>query len=212
MTVTTQYHMASPTTRAPILFLGLVGGASAQTKTDRVNAPSANDATPGASQAPARDERTFVEKVAIGGIAEVHLGQLAQQKASSDQVKQFGSRMVQDHGKANDDLKRVASDNGIQMPGSLDKKHEKDLERLQKLSGAEFDRAYMKYMVGDHKKDVAEFEKESKSGKDTAIKDFAVKTLPTLRASQDAQSVEEALKNRRALPAAHRDDATGCRL
>ena len=182
---------------AAILSLGLAGGALAQATTDKVNATSAPAATQGATQAPAKAERAFVEKAAMGGMAEVQLGQLAQQKASNDQVKQFGARMVQDHGKANDELKKVASDKGIELPASLDKKHEKELQRLQKLSGAEFDRAYMKHMVGDHKKDVSEFEKESKSGKDAAIKGFAAKTLPTLQEHLKlAKSVDEAVKSK----------------
>jgi putative membrane protein len=179
---------------ATILSLGLVGGVYAQSTSDKTT--SAPAASHSALQAPDKAELAFVEKAAMGGMAEVQLGQLAQQKASSDQVKQFGARMVQDHGKANADLKQVASDKGIQLPTSLDKKHEAAMQRLQKLSGAEFDRAYMKHMVGDHKKDVSEFEKEAKSGKDTAIKGFADKTLPTLQEHLKlAQSVDDALKS-----------------
>jgi putative membrane protein len=182
---------------AAILSLGLCGGAVAQTATDKAGAmPTPAATTSGDTKAPAKDERTFVEKAATGGMAEVQLGQLAQQKASSDQVKQFGARMAQDHGKANDELKQVASDKGIQLPASLDKKHEKEMQTLQKLSGAEFDREYMKHMVADHKKDISEFEKESKSGKDSEIKDFAAKTLPTLQEHLKlAQSVDNAVKN-----------------
>src|SRR5690349_22689894 len=70
-------------------------------------------------------DKNFVEKAAIGGLAEVQLGNLAQQKAASDQVRQFGMRMVQDHTKANDELKQIASSKGLQLPTALDSKHQK---------------------------------------------------------------------------------------
>jgi len=128
----------------------------------------------------AAGDKTFVQKAAIGGIAEVEMGKLAQQKGSSDQVKQFGSRMVEDHSKANDELKQIASSKGITLPTDLDAKHKSKMDKMQKLSGAQFDRAYMDDMVADHKEDVADFKKQASSGKDGDLKAFASKTLPTL--------------------------------
>jgi putative membrane protein len=89
--------------------------------------------------------------------------------------------MVDDHSKANDELKSIAASKGITLPTSLSAKEQATYDRLTKLSGAEFDRAYMKDMVEDHVKDVAMFEKEAKNGKDADVKAFADKTLPTLR-------------------------------
>ena len=140
-------------------------------------------------------DKTFVEKAAIGGMAEVELGNLAQQKAASDQVKQFGARMVTDHSKANDELKQIASTKGVQLPSALDDKHKKDMDRLQKMSGADFDKAYMSHMVDDHKQDVAEFKKEANGGKDGDVKGFAAKTLPTLEEHLKlAQTTNDAVK------------------
>ena len=140
-------------------------------------------------------DKTFVEKAAIGGMAEVELGNLAQQKAASDQVKQFGARMVTDHSKANDELKQIASTKGVQLPSALDDKHKKDKDRLQKMSGADFDKAYMSHMVDDHKQDVAEFKKEANGGKDGDVKGFAAKTLPTLEEHLKlAQTTNDAVK------------------
>ena len=137
-----------------------------------------------------------MEEAAIGGMAEVELGNLAQQKASSDDVKKFAERMVQDHSKANDQLKQTASAKGVELPTALDKKHKSDMDKLQKLSGADFDRAYMKHMVSDHKKDVSEFQKEAKSGKDSELKSFASSTLPTLQDHLKlAQTTNDAVKN-----------------
>jgi len=125
-------------------------------------------------------DQTFVMKAARGGMAEVELGKLAQDKGSSEQVKAFGKRMVDDHGKANDDLMSLAKSKNIQVPTSLSAKDEALKTRLSKLSGAAFDRAYMTAMLSDHKKDVSEFKSEATIAKDPDVKAFASKTLPTL--------------------------------
>jgi putative membrane protein len=126
-------------------------------------------------------DHTFAIKAAQGGMAEVQMGQLATQKASDPDVKKFGQQMVDDHTKANDQFKEIASRKGVTLPSSIAAKDQATYDRLSKLSGVEFDRAYMADMVRDHREDIAEFEKESKSGSDADIKDFATKTLPTLR-------------------------------
>jgi putative membrane protein len=125
-------------------------------------------------------DKKFVRDAAQGGMAEVELGKLATEKASSDDVKKFGQRMVDDHTKAADQLKQVASSEGIQLPQGLSAKDKMTEERLSKLSGEQFDKAYMADMVKDHTQDVTEFQHESHSGKDAAVKNFASQTLPTL--------------------------------
>jgi putative membrane protein len=138
-------------------------------------------------------DRKFVSAAAEGGMAEVELGQMAQQKGASDQVKQFGQRMVTDHTKANDQLKEVAMKEGIQLPTKLSAQDEMTKQRLSKLSGEQFDKAYMSDMVKDHTKDVADFQRESTSGQDPAVKDFASETLPTLQSHlQEAQQIDPA--------------------
>jgi len=141
-------------------------------------------------------DRKFVTKAAEGGIAEVQLGKLAQQKSSNDQVKQFGQRMVTDHGSANEKLKAVASGKGISLPAQMDTSAQKEYDKLSKLSGVQFDRAYIAAMVSDHKKDVSEFRSESRSGADNDIKSFAASALPTLEQHlQMAQSAQHAVKH-----------------
>ncbi len=115
---------------------------------------------------------------------EVKLGQLAVEKGSSDEVKQFGQKMVDDHSKANDELTQLAGTKGIALPNELGARHQAMVDRLSGLSGAEFDREYMKMMVDDHKKDVSAFEKEAKGGKDPEVKAWAAQTLPTLKEHQ----------------------------
>jgi putative membrane protein len=125
-------------------------------------------------------DRQFLKEAAQGGMAEVELGQLAVQKASSDDVKKFGQRMINDHSKANDELKQLASSKGITLPTEPNAKQKATKKRLAGLSGQQFDKAYMADMVQDHKQDVADFRKESSSARDQDIKSFASKTLPTL--------------------------------
>jgi len=119
-------------------------------------------------------------KAAEGGLAEVELGNLAKDKASNADVKAFGQQMVDDHSKANDELKQLASSKGITLPTETDAKHKAERDRLSKMSGAEFDKAYMQAMVADHRTDVNEFRRESQRGGDADVKSWAAKTLPTL--------------------------------
>jgi putative membrane protein len=127
------------------------------------------------------DDKKFVKNSALGGMTEVELGKLAAQKASSDAVKQFGQRMVDDHSKANDQLKQFAGKSSIEVPAALDSKHQSRVDKLAKLSGPEFDKAYLKDQVKDHEHDVDEFKSEAQYGSDPNIKQFAMQTLPTLQ-------------------------------
>jgi len=120
----------------------------------------------------------------------VQVGKLAAQKGQSEEVKKFGQRMVDDHSKANDQLKQLADSKGVTLPAKLDAKDEATKDRLEKLSGEQFDRAYMNDMVKDHTKDVSEFKKESTAAKDPAVKSFASDTLPTLESHlKEARSI-----------------------
>jgi putative membrane protein len=125
-------------------------------------------------------DEAFVREAAEGGMAEIALGELATEKASSDEVKKFGQRMVDDHSKAADELKEIASSKGIQVSDKLSAKDRMMKDRLSKLSGEQFDKAYMSDMVKDHTQDVADFKLESSSGTDPDVKHFAATTLPTL--------------------------------
>lgn len=126
-------------------------------------------------------DRKFMMKAAIGGMAEVKLGQLATQQGTSENVKQFGQRMVDDHSKANEQLKQLAASKNVTLPTDLDAKNKAVYDRLAKLHGAAFDSAYIKDMVKDHTEDVAEFKKASAQCQDPDLKAFASSTLPTLQ-------------------------------
>jgi len=126
-------------------------------------------------------DRNFLMDAAEGGMLEVELGRVAAQKGTSEAVKQFGQKMVDDHGQANTELMSIATSKGVTLPTELDEKHRAHVTKLSGMTGAEFDREYSKMMLSDHNKDVSEFEKESTKGADPDLKAFAAKTLPTLQ-------------------------------
>ncbi len=128
----------------------------------------------------------FVVNAASGGMMEVELGQYAQQNARSQRVKDFGSMMVTDHTKANDELKALANEQNIAIPATVSDKQQKNIDDLKKKKGAEFDKDYMKMMVDDHKSDIDDFQKAGKDLTDSTIRDFAVRTLPVLQKHLDS--------------------------
>ena len=166
-----------PIVLAAFSSFGMVTAVTAQSSNDSM--ASGNSANSTGKLAPA--DKQFIKKAAQGGLAEVQLGQLATEKADSPDVKQFGQKMVDDHSKANDQLKQVASNKGVTVPDKLSAKDAATKARLEKLSGKAFDRAYMRDMVMDHTKDVSEFRTEAKTAKDPDVKSFASQTLPTLQ-------------------------------
>lgn len=125
--------------------------------------------------------RKFMDRAAQGGLAEVQLGQLAEQKASSQAVKDFGKRMVTDHTQINGRLKTLASSDGVSLPTAMDAKDQALYNKLSGMSGAGFDREYMKEMVKDHKMDVADFQKEATTSRNDGVRSFASSALPTLQ-------------------------------
>jgi putative membrane protein len=121
-------------------------------------------------------DKKFVHKAAMGGMFEVQSGKIAQDKGMAQEVKDFGAKMVEDHGKANDELTAIATAKGIDVPSALDAKHQKMIDDLNAKSGKDFDDLYFSDMTKAHKMDDALFMKEASSGDDADIKAFADKT------------------------------------
>jgi len=135
-------------------------------------------ASPVALTAP---EKEFLANTARGGMLEVQLGNIAAQKASSEDVKQFGERMATDHSQLGQKLQQLASNLGFSLPPDLKPEQQNLVSRLEKLTGKTFDREYIKEMVSDHAKDVSEFERAVSQASNADIKQFASDALPTLR-------------------------------
>jgi putative membrane protein len=166
-----------------------LGVVSLAAQTPPASSPTAQDpARPSAMSAPTKMDKAagadamFVKEAAKGGMMEVAKGKLAAQHASRDDVKQFAQRMVDDHTKAGDELKSIASGKNITLPPDQPSAQDQAmLDKMGKMDGAAFDRAYIADQVKDHEKTIALFAKEARNGKDAELKAFAEKTLPTLK-------------------------------
>jgi putative membrane protein len=125
-------------------------------------------------------DATFATKAAVGGMAEVEFGNLALEKTSNPQIKDFANMMVSDHGKANEELMAIAKMKNITLPGALDEEHQKKRSELNGKTGKDFDKAYVEAMVDGHEKTLKLMEDEAKDGKDADLKAFASKTTPVV--------------------------------
>ena len=164
--------------------------------------PSSNSANPGmgsgsypGTAATGQDfaEKTFVSKALEGGDMEVQLGQLAQQKSQSNDVKQFAQKMVSDHSQMADKwFKPIAQQLGVAEPKGPSKKDKKEIARLQGLNGDEFDREYITMMVKDHQQDLKEFKDEAQSAQDPNVKQVAERGSTII--TQHLQIIEQIAK------------------
>lgn len=122
----------------------------------------------------------FLKKALIGGMYEVMAGDLAAVNGMNDKVKELGKTMVNDHTKVNDELKKWATAANVDIPTELDAEMQKKYNDLKAKTGADFDKAYAKMMVDDHKKDIELFKKQASAGGDQSLKTFASSTVPKL--------------------------------
>ena len=126
-------------------------------------------------------EQTFLKESAQAGLMEVQMGRLAAQKGQSEQVRQLGQKLVQDHGKANQELKLMAAQKQITLPTDLKTEHQSMISHLKSLEGAEFDKEFRKHALHHHQEDIQKFQTASQQAADSDVKAFAQKTLPVLQ-------------------------------
>ncbi|WP_242046720.1 DUF4142 domain-containing protein [Cylindrospermum sp. FACHB-282] len=126
-------------------------------------------------------DRQFMTKAVQDTRAEVELGELASEKAQKYQVRAFGQLMVQDQTQMNNELQKLATKKGLTLPQDIGEENRQVKVNLLKLSGADFDKAYMNQMIADRVKDVSLFQRQSQEGNDPDLKDWATKNLPTLQ-------------------------------
>lgn len=122
----------------------------------------------------------FLKKAIAGDISEVRLGALAERKGASPGVRDFGKMLQSDHAAARDQASSLARSMDVTPPADMSREARQEYRKLDHLSGADFDREFVRYMVSDHKKDIADFEKQANSG-DSKTAGLARQTLPTLR-------------------------------
>jgi len=147
---------------ASLVVLGGISAAQAQSSTSKA-------------------DKAFANKAAAAGLSEVAEAKIALDKSGNPDVKSFAQRMVDDHGKANDQLIQIAQKDGLSVPSSPSSRDEAQANKLSGMSGDAFDKAYIRDQVAAHKKAVALFTKESEKGQNSNLKDFATQTLPTLQ-------------------------------
>ncbi len=151
------------------------------TSTSMTDTSATTTTTGTAATTLSKDDQEFATKAAQGNMAEVNGGTMTSQKGTSPDVKNFGNRMVNDHGKALDELKQLAQTKGITLPTDVNDEQKKEADKLSKLSGKDFDKEYTEAMVEDHEKDAKEFDKASKNAQDPDLKAWAAKTLPVIQ-------------------------------
>jgi len=129
-----------------------------------------------------KQDTDFFQSAAQGNLLEVKLGELAAKQAASEDVRKFGQRMVDDHGKLNRELSQIAQQKkGVTMPQQLDKKHQNEVNKLAQHSGAKFDHEYMSRISDEHQKEIKAYEKQVKDAKDPDLKQYASNALPSLQ-------------------------------
>lgn len=171
------------------------------TKTDsKESADSTNavkDSTTTGATGIAVDEgdAKFATAAASGGMAEVLVGKVAEQKAVNQQVKAFATMMVKDHSKANDELMAIAKAKNITLPVAPDEAKQKELSDLSAKTATDFDKAYVNAMIDGHKKTISLFEDASKNCKDAELKTFATNTLPIIKGHlAEIEGIKKAMK------------------
>ena len=176
------------------------GGSTNMDNTDSLSSPTtttmSNDSNNMkqnilADTAVSNDARDFAKEAATGGMMEVELGNIAKKNSATQQIKDFGQMMVDDHTKLNNQLKDIVSVKHIDIPTMVTSDQQKDIDKLSKETGSDFDKDYVSMMIDDHKKDIDAFKKAGDKITDPDIKSFINNALPTLQKHLDAiQSIK----------------------
>ena len=161
---------------------------------DSTNEAVAENAGSDSASAALEQDAKFAEEAANGGLAEVALSKIAEQKATNPKVKEFAKQMIKDHSKANDELKTLASSKNITLPSAPNEEKQKEAADLGGKSGSDFDKAYIAQMKKDHNQTVKLFEDGQKDVKDSELKAFIDKTLPVIKAHEEhVKSLDKAM-------------------
>lgn len=156
--------------------------------------------TMGNAQSIQMDKR-FLGQVTQASLLNIEMGKLAQEKSSSDAVKEFGKKMISDHERGLSIFKKVADRDGVTVDAQLDSKHKERLDKLAKLSGAEFDRAYIKDQLKAHQRMVSYFQSEADNSTESIASKMANNMLPAVQ--KHLNETKELNKNLTAVASAH---------
>jgi len=178
--------------------------ASCNTRTDRDDSKDiAEESNEAKFDSYNEQDTDFAVEAADGGLLEVQLGMLAQHNSLTPEVKQLGQMMVDDHTKANDELRNLATKKDISIPLRMSDENQKKYDDMAAKTGNDFDEAYTDFMVKDHKEDIDNFKKEFDKGKDDDLRTWASNKVPTLehhlaQAEQTERIVKDKEKNKKA--------------
>lgn len=131
------------------------------------------------------EDSTFLVEALSGGIMEVKLGELAVKKSKQESTQELGKMMIQDHSKANDEIRILLKQRNIVVKDSLIKQHASKIKEFEKTNAAEFDKKYTREMQKDHREDISKFESRLNRTNYSSLKDFINRTLPVLRKHQN---------------------------
>ena len=126
-------------------------------------------------------DASFIKEASQGGMAEIQLGKMVTDKAQNAELKEFGKRLQQDHTAANQELMQIAQKNGVTLPSELNRKENREADKLQDKTGADFDKAFAEYAIKDHEKDIDTYQKTLRDCKDADLRAWIDKNLPVLR-------------------------------
>jgi putative membrane protein len=135
----------------------------------------------GASTQQAEDPQAFIKEAYQENLTEIELGRIAQQKGQSKEVKDFGQHLIQGHQALNQKLKQLGDQKNIQVSDQLDAKHQRMVDELSTLSGADFDKKFMSDQVKAHKKDISLYQQAATKNTDPEVKSFAQDNIAALR-------------------------------
>ena len=145
-----------------------------------------NAANPGAAQPLSQQDQTFVKEAGAGNLAEADAGKLAMEKGGTPAIREFGRWMYTDHGlTANNWLKAIMAEQNQPFQPTLTAEQQQMQQKLERLSGRQFDREYTQGMVMDHEKTIPVFEREARDGQNPMIKDYAQNLIPVLQQHLD---------------------------
>ncbi len=167
-----------------LLVFGLLGFAqtSSTTSANKQSSDTSSAQSSNTSNAKMNStDQNFVTQAAQDGMGEVAIVKVAEQKATDPQVKNLAKKLLDDHNKADDQLKDIASKQDITLPSDMSQQDKDRVDRLSKLSGKQFDQAFLKEQVKDHQKDIQAFQNEANNGQDPQLKQWAQNKLSVLR-------------------------------
>ena len=153
---------------------------------NEMNNSMSSDTSGNSSAGISDDMKDFAKKAATGGMMEVTLGNVAMKNSATQQVKDFGKMMVDDHSKLNDQLKNLAAVKNIDLPTMVTSDQQKDIDKLSNETGAQFDKDYVSMMIDDHKKDIDEFKEAADKATDNDMKTLITNAIPVLQKHLDA--------------------------